>query len=287
MTISSKNLSNNFQSQIENYSGRTFVIKYGGSIVNNLEAQKAFLEDIASFIKHGIKIILVHGGGPEINKWLKKTSIESRFLQGLRVTDKDTMEIVEMALSGNVNKKLSSALGAIGVNALGISGRDCKILIAKKSFAVDEKGSKIDIGYVGEVISVNSKVLINLLGIGILPVISPVATDGNGNAYNINADYAASSIASALNAEKLIILTDIPGVLKDINNPSSLISFLTPQLIEEYINEGFIDGGMIPKLRCCSKAIKGGAKNVHLIDGRENHALANELFSNSGTRISL
>lgn len=263
---------------------KTFVIKYGGSIMNNIEAQKAFVQDISVLKSFGINIVLVHGGGPEINRWLKKAGVESKFINGLRVTDSDTMEIVEMVLSGSVNKKLSASLSGQGLNSIGISGRDSNLIKAAKKYLF-ENGERIDIGFVGEVIGVNQKFLLDLLEKDYIPVISPIGCDDEGNTYNINADYAAAAIAGALSAEKLIIMTDIEGVYKDINDKSSLITTITIEEIKQYIGCGIIKGGMIPKMECCMDAISKGTKNVHLIDGRNEHGLIFDTFGDNGTKI--
>jgi acetylglutamate kinase len=271
-------------SLLSDYKNKTFVIKYGGSIMNNLEAQKAFAEDVYLLRKHDINVVIVHGGGPEISRWLKKAGVESKFISGLRVTDTDTMEIVEMVLSGSVNKKLSSNLNKQGLCAAGISGRDANLIKAKKKYLI-ENGENIDIGFVGEVVSVNPSILIDLLKNNVIPVISPIGNDDDGNAYNINADYAASAVAGALNADKLIIMTDIAGVYKDINDPGSLLASLTIDEIKQYIESGIISGGMIPKMECCMEAILKGTKNVHLVDGRKEHSLLEDTFSGLGTKI--
>lgn len=263
---------------------KTFVIKYGGSIMNNVSAQEAFIQDISILKSLGINIVIVHGGGPEINKWLKKAGVESRFINGLRVTDDDTMEIVEMVLSGSVNKKLSANLSLKGIKALGLSGRDNGLIKAEKKY-LKENGEIIDIGFVGEVVDINKELLSDLLEKDYIPVISPIGCDAVGNIYNINADYAASAVSSALKAEKLIIMTDIEGVYKDINDKDSLITTITIDEIKEYIADGIIKGGMIPKMECCMDAIEKGTINVHLIDGRREHSLVLDTFAESGTRI--
>jgi len=270
--------------QINKYEGKTFVIKYGGSIMSNDAAKQAFVEDIALMTSAGIKVVIVHGGGPLINKWVKKTGGESKFIKGLRVTDQETMEIVEMVLSGNVNKRLSSILSQRGLKAIGISGRDSNLIGAKKKF-VYENSKKIDIGFVGEVASINKKVLTTLLKNNYIPVISPVGADAEGNSYNINADYAAAAISGVLKAEKLLIMTDIDGVYTDITDPSTLLSSITVEETKEFINKGVIYGGMIPKLECCVAAINKGTKNVHLIDGRKTHSLLLNIIKNCGTKI--
>jgi len=267
------------------FAGKTFVIKYGGSIMKNESAIKAFYEDVSLMKLVGINIIVVHGGGPEISRWLDKTGITTKFINGLRVTDSNVMDIVEMVLSGHINKNLSAGLSAHGINAVGISGRDCNLIRARKKHTY-VNGERQDIGYVGEVIGVNKSLLQSILERGRVPVISPVGCDFSGNKYNINADYAASYISSALKAEKLIILTDVEGVYKDFNDKSSLMPSLSPEEIKGYIEDGTISGGMIPKMECCIDAIENGTKNVHLLDGRKKHGLLLEVISSSGTKIT-
>ncbi|WP_010236770.1 acetylglutamate kinase [Clostridium arbusti] len=264
--------------------GKTFVIKYGGSIMKNEEAKNAFLNDVAMMREYGVNIVIVHGGGPLISKWLNKTGIESKFINGLRVTDENVMEIVQMVLCGMVNKDIALNLSLRGLDAIGLSGIDSNLIEARKKY-VYNNGEKIDIGFVGEVTNVNETILVNLIKAGEVPVVSPVGYDREGNKYNINADYAASFISSAINADKLIILTDVEGVYKDINDKNSLISYLTLDMIDNYIKEGIISGGMIPKMECCREAIKNGTNKVHLIDGRKEHCLINDIFNNNGTII--
>jgi acetylglutamate kinase len=270
--------------QINKYKGKTFVIKYGGSIMDNEVAKEAFVEDLALMTSVGIKVVIVHGGGPEINKWLERTGVQNKFIKGLRVTDSATMEIVEMVLSGNVNKRLSSNLSIRGLNAIGISGKDSNLIEAKKKF-VYEDNHKFDIGFVGEVVSVNTGMLLNLLKSNYIPVISPIGSDREGNSYNINADYAAAFISGVLKAEKLLIMTDIDGVYTDIKNPSTLLSSITVEETKEFIQKGIIYGGMIPKLECCVAAINKGTKNVHLVDGRKKHSLLTNIIKDAGTKI--
>ncbi|MBU3192032.1 acetylglutamate kinase [Clostridium bowmanii] len=266
------------------YEGKTFVIKYGGSIMSNDTAKKAFVEDVAFMTSVGIKVVIVHGGGPLINKWVKKIGGENKFISGLRVTNHETMEIVEMVLSGNINKRVSSSLSIRGLKAIGVSGKDSNLIKAKKKF-VYEGSNKVDIGFVGEVVNVNTALLLDLLNKNYIPVISPIGSDAEGNSYNINADYAAAYISGALKAEKLLIMTDIEGVYTDINDSSTLLSSITKDEIKEYINDGVINGGMIPKLECCVAAINNGTKNVHLVDGREKHSLLLNIIKNCGTKI--
>ncbi len=270
--------------QINKYQDKIFVIKYGGSIMSNDAAKEAFVEDIALMTSVGIKVVIVHGGGPEISKWVKKTGGKNKFVKGLRITDSETMEIVEMVLSGNINKKLSSTLSIRGLNAIGISGKDSNLIAAKKKF-IYQDNQKIDIGFVGDVVNINMELLNNLLESNYIPVISPIGSDSEGNSYNINADYAAASISGVLKAEKLLIMTDIDGVYTDITNPSTLLSSITVAETEEFIDNGIVYGGMIPKLQCCISAINSGTKNVHLVDGRKKHSLLLNLINNVGTKI--
>lgn len=270
---------------LKKFIGKTFVIKYGGSILKNREAANAFIEDIVMMKHVGIDIVIVHGGGPEISKWLDRVNIESKFVNGLRVTDENVMDVVEMVLSGHINKDISARLSNHGISAVGLSGRDSNLIKAKKKY-VYNGNKKIDIGFVGEVASINKNLISNLIERGRVPVIAPIGCDLNGNRYNINADYAASAISSSLKAEKLIILTDVKGVYKDVNDESSIISEITPSMIKKYIREKVIDGGMIPKMECCIEAIEDGTKNVHLIDGRKDHSAILDIINSSGTKIT-
>lgn len=267
---------------IKKFSGKTFVIKYGGSIMNNEAAKKAFIEDVVLLKLVGMNIIIVHGGGPDISSMLKKLEIGTEFINGLRVTDEATMEIVEMVLSGKVNKDLVGELCKHGINSMGISGRDSNLIVAKKMYTY--KGDeKIDIGYVGEVESINISVLNDLITKGYVPVISPVAADYAGNTYNINADYVAGAIGSALKAEKLILLSDVEGLYKDLDDKDSFISEVTSLEVQQYMYEGIISGGMIPKMQCCIDAIKNGVQDVHVISGNTEHSLLLEIFTNAGS----
>jgi len=266
---------------IKKFREKTFVIKYGGSIMNNQEAKKAFIEDVVLMRLVGINIVIVHGGGPNISHFLDKLNIETKFINGLRVTNREAMEIVEMVLSGKVNKGLVGEICSHDISAIGLSGIDGSLIEAKQKYIYVEN-KKIDLGFVGEVVNINQRILIDLIEKGQIPVISPIGFDKLGNTYNINADYVASSISSALNAEKLILLTDIDGILKDYNDPSTLISKITIPELKDYIKEGIIKGGMIPKAECCIEAIEQGTKNVHLIDGRKSHSLLLEIFTKEG-----
>ncbi|MTI69074.1 MAG: acetylglutamate kinase [Firmicutes bacterium] len=263
---------------IKKFRNKTFVIKYGGSIFKNELAKKAFIDDVALLSLSGINIIIVHGGGPNISEMLTKLDKKTRFINGLRVTDKETMDIVEMVLSGKINKEITTELCNHGINALGVSGRDSKLITAKKKLL----DSKEDLGYVGEVVSINNKFLLDLVNKNYIPVISPIGADDKGNAYNINADYVASFISSKLKTEKLIYISDVKGIYKDINDDSSFINRVNKKEIKELINKGLINGGMIPKMECSLMALDNGTKDVHLIDGRKEHSLLIEIFTNDG-----
>lgn len=258
------------------FEGKTVVIKYGGSITNDMEATDAFMEDIAILKDIGAKVVVVHGGGPDINRMLCRLDLKGEFIKGFRVTEASTMEVVEMVLSGRVNKDLTSKLLGKGVDAIGISGRDGRLIEAEKMY-LEENGEKIDIGFVGEVTSVNSKIVSDLLSMRYVPVVSPVAGDREGNIYNINADYAAAAIGVSLNADSLVYISDVDGLYGDVNDINSLISNISAGKIEELIRSGAISGGMIPKMKCCTEAIEKGVKSVCLIGGKRAHALL-ELF---------
>jgi len=266
---------------IKKFRNKIFVIKYGGSIMISEAAKEAFIEDIVLLKLVGIQVVIVHGGGSKISNLLGRLNIETEFVKGLRKTDKQTMEIVEMVLSGHINKDLASDLCKHGINAVGISGRDDRLIEAKKKYLLENE-EQVDIGFVGDVVRVNSKLLLDLLDRGYIPVVSPVGCDNMGNIYNINADYVAGAISASLGAEKLIVLSDVQGLYGDMNDPSTFISAISVDEIDEYIREGRIAGGMLPKMECCTNAIKNGAKNVHLIDGSQEHSLLLEVFTNEG-----
>ena len=263
---------------IKEFAGITVVIKYGGSALINGEIKKSLLKDIAVMKLVGFKPVIIHGGGPEVNAMLKRLDIESRFVNGLRVTDEAAMEVVEMVLAGKVNKELTTDICLEGVNAVGISGRDGNLLRAEKF--TPEDGT--DLGLVGEVVEVNTGILKTLMQDGYIPVISSIAADAKGNVYNINADYAAVSIAGALKAEKLVFLTDVPGIMRDKDDISTVFSRLKKSEALEMIKTGAINGGMIPKVECCVKAVEAGVKNVHILDGRMEHSLLLEIFTHEG-----
>ena len=259
--------------------GKTVVVKYGGNAMLNEELKQAVMKDIVLLHTIGINIVLVHGGGPEINKMLEKVGKESKFVNGLRYTDAETMEIVQMVLTGKLNKDIVGILLQEGGQAVGLSGVDSGLLRAKK---IDKDG--IDLGFVGDVTEVHPEIVNTLLEQGFIPVISTVALGetGDQSRYNINADTAAAKIAVALKAEKFVQLTNVAGVLKDINDTSSLITRIPMPTVPQLMETGIISGGMIPKIECCLMALKGGVPRTHIIDGRVPHSLLIEMFSDRG-----
>lgn len=259
--------------------GKIVVVKYGGNAMLNEELKADVMEDIVLLNTIGIHVVLVHGGGPEINHMLERVGKESKFVNGLRYTDDETMEIVQMVLTGKLNKDIVGILLQKGGKAVGLSGVDSGLLRAKK---ICKDGA--DLGFVGEVTQVHPEIILSLIQQGFIPVVSTVALgeDGDTNRYNINADTAAAKIAVALNAEKFVQLTNVPGVLKDVNDPSSLIPRIKIDDVESYIKDGTIAGGMIPKIECCMLARNGGVPRTHIIDGRVPHSLLIEMFSDRG-----
>lgn len=259
--------------------GKTVVVKYGGNAMLNEDLKQAVMKDIVLLNTIGVKVVLVHGGGPEINKMLERVGKESKFINGLRYTDKETMEIVQMVLTGKLNKAIVGILLQEGGRAVGISGVDSGLLRAKK---IDKDGK--DLGFVGEVTKVHPEIINDLLEKDFIPVISTVAIGetGDQSLYNINADTAAAKIAVALKAEKFVQLTNVAGVLKDVNDPKSLITRIPMPTVPQLIENGTIAGGMIPKVECCMIALKGGVPRTHIIDGRVPHSLLIEMFSDRG-----
>ena len=260
---------------IQSFSGRKIVIKYGGSVMEKDILKKAVFRDIALLASVGVRPIIVHGGGPEINNWLIKLKIKPKFEGGLRVTDEKTMEIVEMVLMGRVNKQIVRGINETGATSIGLSGLDGNLIQARKLKTSTH-------GFVGDISKINSSILNPLIDKGYIPVISSIGSSNNGISLNINADYVAGEIAAAINAEKLILLTDTPGILKDLNNPKSLIRNLNLKQAREYIEENIISDGMKPKTECCIRAIAQGVKATHIIDGRIEHALLLEIFTDTG-----
>lgn len=264
---------------IRQFFGKTVVIKYGGAAMLDPELRAYTAKDIVLMRFVGMNPIVVHGGGPAINAMLKKLNIESRFTaQGLRITDEATMDIVEMMLAGSVNKDIVNLLNLAGGEAVGLCGKDGQLLFARKVFS--DKGE--DIGQVGEIASVNTKVLKALYENGMIPVIAPIATDPQGRSWNVNADTAAGDIAAAVQAEKLVFLTDTPGLLRNVNDPDSLIHRVHARDVEQLKKSGVIAGGMAPKIDACLKALDFGVRRAHVIDGRVPHSLLLEIFTDKG-----
>lgn len=261
---------------IQQFNRRIIVVKYGGSAMSSDELKSNVIKDVTLLKLVGFKPIIVHGGGKEISRWVEKVGMEPRFINGLRVTDADTMELAEMVL-GKVNKQLTSMVQELGVKAVGISGKDGGLLKCKKRLSGGE-----DIGFVGEITDVDPKVLFDLLEKDFLPIVAPIAVDENFDTYNINADDAACAVAKAVNAEKLAFLTDIEGLYRDINDKSTFISRLTSADAQKLLDDGFIGGGMLPKLNNCIDAVQNGVNNVHILDGRILHCLLLEIFTNKG-----
>lgn len=261
---------------IQRFNRKIIVVKYGGSAMVDEELKKQVIQDVTLLKLVGFKPIIVHGGGKEISKWVGKVGMEPHFINGLRVTDKDTMEVAEMVL-GKVNKSLVQLVEGLGVRAIGISGKDGGLLKVSKKYSNGE-----DIGFVGDVKEVNADILYDLIDKDFLPIICPVGMDDDFNTYNINADDAACAIATAMKAEKLAFLTDIEGVYKDPENPQTLISELTVSEAKRLITDGYIGGGMLPKLNNCIDAIDKGVSRVHILDGRIAHCLLLEIFTNKG-----
>ncbi len=263
---------------IQKYNNKILVIKYGGNAMTNDELKDAVMNDIVLLSLVGIKVVLVHGGGPEINDMLKRLGIESRFVNGLRYTDDATIDVVKMVLSGKVNKELVQLLAQHKGNAVGLCGIDGGMLIAEKKKTDDGQ----DLGWVGEITKVNTKPILDALDNGNVPVIATVATDENGNTYNVNADTAAAQIAAELGAENLILMTDIAGLLRDKDDPSTLISKVNVSEVPFLKRQGIISGGMIPKIDCCVEAVRRGVNKTVIIDGRVPHSILIEILSNEG-----
>ena len=270
---------------LREFRGKTVVIKYGGHAMIDEELKKKFALDVILLKYIGINPVVVHGGGPQINEFLKKMQITSNYVQGMRVTDGPTMDVVEMVLVGKVNKEIVGLINHCGGRAVGLSGRDGDLVQAKKMKVLGKPETEnappelIDLGRVGEVTRINSEILTTLDAKDFIPVIAPVGVGEDGQAYNINADLVAGAVAAELNAAKLILLTDVEGV-KDANG--QLISSIAVSSIEQLIADGVIKGGMIPKLRCCASAINGGVNKAHIIDGRQEHAILLEIFTLKG-----
>ena len=263
---------------IQKYNNKIVVVKYGGNAMTNDELKDAVMSDIVLLSLVGIKVVLVHGGGPEINDMLKRLNIESKFINGLRYTDAETIDVVKMVLSGKVNKELVQLLAHHKGNAVGLCGIDGRMRMAERKYG--ENGE--DLGYVGDIVKVHTKPITDALANGNIPVIATVATDKKGNTYNVNADTAAARIAAELKAENLILMTDIAGLLRDKDDPSTLIPSLNISEVPFMKRQGIISGGMIPKIDCCVEAIRRGVKKTAIIDGRVPHSILIEILTNDG-----
>ncbi len=259
---------------IKSFHNETVVIKYGGNAMINEELKHGVIRDIILMKFVGMNPVIVHGGGPDITSLMKKLGKETKFIDGLRVTDKETMEITEMVLFGKINREIVSCIGANGVKAIGISGKDGGTFRAKQKNA--------ELGLVGEIEEVNTDLINTIVDKGYIPVISPIAYGNEGETFNINADEVAGRLAAELSAKKLILITDVQGIMKNQNDSSTIISQIKIGEIKKYIDDGIISGGMIPKIKCCFEAVKGGVERAHIIDGRKPHSILLEIFTNEG-----
>jgi acetylglutamate kinase len=269
---------------IKRFYNKTIVIKYGGHAMVDDELKDKFAQDVVMMKYIGINPVIVHGGGPQIGTLLKKLGKESKFIQGMRVTDEETMDIVEMVLVGMVNKEIVGLINRHGGNAVGLSGKDGNLIKAEKYYLSEEKVKNtppeiIDIGLVGKVKTINSELIVSLSQNSFIPVIAPTGIGDAGETYNINADIVAGEVAAALQAEKLLLLTDVPGVL---DKNKQLINTMTNKKALKLIDDGIVEGGMFPKIKCCLKALNGGVKKTHIIDGRLKHAILLEIFTDKG-----
>ena len=272
---------------IKKYYGQTIVIKYGGSAMVDKTARKQFIKDVVLMKYIGINPVIVHGGGPEINEMLQKIGKESKFIAGNRVTDGETVEIVEMVLSGKVNKGIVADINKYGGKAVGISGKDDNMILVRQKYIEEksensEETKKIDIGFVGEIENINTEIIKVLEKSDYIPVISSIGTDKNGQTYNINADYVAGEIAGKLNAGRMIFLTDVDGILLDYHDKQTLIDEIDVYHVNKLIEKGIINGGMLPKVNTCLKAIEKGVENVVILNGKLEHSLLLELFTDEG-----
>ncbi len=263
---------------IRRFAGSTVVVKYGGSAMVDENLKRSVIQDIAMLKYIGLQPVVVHGGGKEISSLLSEVGKESVFIDGLRVTDSETARYAEMVLSGSISKTLVDALQSVGINSSSISGKDGRTLLCRKK--LDAEGR--DLGFVGEIERVDTTLLSTLIENNFVPVISPVGVDEDSNTYNINADYAASAIEGALQAQKLIFLTDVEGILKDKDDPSTILRSLSRKQALAYIEDGTIRGGMIPKVECCLDGLEKGVESVHVLDGRLPHAILLEIFTTEG-----
>ncbi len=266
---------------IQKFHNKTFVIKFGGSIMRNLEAKQAFIEDVVLLNLVGIKIIIVHGGGPEITERIERIGIKTEFVDGLRKTDGEVIKVAEMVLAGRINKEIAHLVNSMGGKAVGLSGKDGNLIKARKK-KIYKKEREIDLGYVGDVEKIDKKILEDLIGLGYIPIISPIGFGTDGETYNINADFVASAVSGELKAEKLVLMTDVEGLYKDFENKRGFITAMTSSEANELIETKAIEGGMLPKLSCSVQAVERGTKNVHILDGRVEHSLLIEVLTDKG-----
>jgi acetylglutamate kinase len=273
---------------IKAFSSKTFVIKYGGAAMDDEKLKKAVIQDIILLKYIGINIVIVHGGGPMVTSYLEKLNIKSQFVNGLRVTDKETMNVVQMVLAGQINQEIVSLLNHYGGKAIGLTGIDANLIVARKhlpEIKYDNEGKKevtVDLGFVGEIVRIDPSLLKYLCENNYIPVISPIGVGLNGESYNINADVVAGEIAQSLKAEKLVMLTDVEGIYQDPKNKTTKFETLTSDQANELISKNQISGGMIPKVRACINAISNGVKRTHIINGKEMHSLLLEIFTDKG-----
>ena len=271
---------------IQTFAGKTIVIKYGGAAMENDSLKHSVMQDVVLMKYIGMNPVVVHGGGNQISEWMRRVGKEAKFVQGLRVTDAETVEIAEMVLAGVINKEIVSLINLHGGKAVGLCGKDANLIRVQKHYpqVVDENGktTSVDIGFVGEIVGVKPDLLFTLDKEGYIPVLAPNGVGDDDCTYNVNADTMAGEIAAALNAEKLILLTDQRGILQDLNDESSLLSRIRTSEIEELVTNGVIGSGMLPKVEACVTALKGGVWKTHIIDGRINHAILLEVFTQSG-----
>lgn len=270
---------------MQKFAGKTFVIKYGGNAMVNEELKKSVIQDIVLMKCIGINPIVVHGGGPEITGMLKQVGKQSSFVAGLRVTDAETAAIAEMVLVGKINTEIVSLLNQYGGRAVGLNGKDSDLIVAKKTMAtIYENGQarEVDIGYVGDVVKINANIIRILMTNSYIPVIAPIGSGLKGETYNINADYVAGEVAAAVGAAKLVLLTDVEGIYRDYHDKSTFVSTLPFSEAQDMVKTGSIDGGMIPKVEACIRALAGGVDKTHIVDGRQPHSLLLEVFTATG-----
>jgi acetylglutamate kinase len=261
---------------IKEFWGKTIVVKYGGSAMSDENLRRAVMQDLVLMRYVGMRPIVVHGGGPDINRMIDRLGMDTRFVKGLRVTDASTMEVVEMVLVGKVNKAIVAGINEIGGMAVGLSGKDGQLLRAEPI------PGKEELGLVGRVREVNVELVASLAEHGYIPVIAPIGIGDDQQSYNINADHVAGAVAAAMQADKMVLLTDVPGILADPQDPTSRISRLRVSEVDDYIECGIISGGMIPKVECCVEAVQGGVRRTHIIDGRVPHSILLEVFTDEG-----